>query len=65
MLTHSKSLREIKREYQMDQTLQEFLGINCPARSKKPRREGITVVMDTGWPTTFCESMLAVTSLQR
>ena len=43
----------------MDQTLQEFLGINWPARSKKPRAEGITMVMDTGWPTTFCESMLA------
>ena len=43
----------------MEQTLQEFLGINWPARSKKPRAEGITMVMDTGWPTTFCESMLA------
>lgn len=43
----------------MDQTLQEYLGIQWPARSKKPRRDGITMVMDTGWPTSFCESMLA------
>ena len=43
----------------MDQTLQDFLGIQWPARSKKPRAEGITMVMDTGWPTTFCESMMA------
>ncbi len=43
----------------MNQTLQEFLGIDWPARSKKPRTGGITMVMDTGWPTTFCESMLA------
>jgi phosphosulfolactate synthase len=43
----------------MDQTLQEYLGINWPARSKKPRKDGITMVMDTGWPTSFCESMLA------
>jgi phosphosulfolactate synthase len=43
----------------MDQTLQEYLGIQWPARSRKPRRDGITMVMDTGWPTTFCESMLA------
>jgi phosphosulfolactate synthase len=43
----------------MDQTLQEYLGIQWPARSRKPRRDGVTMVMDTGWPTTFCESMLA------
>ena len=43
----------------MDPTLQEYLGIQWPARSEKPRRDGITMVMDTGWPTTFCESMLA------
>ena len=53
----------------MEQTLQEFLGIQWPARSKKPRlhgphaqsphARGITMVMDTGWPTSFCESMLA------
>ena len=43
----------------MEQTLQEFLGINWPARSKKPRTDGITMVMDTGWPTNFCESMMA------
>ena len=42
----------------MDQTLQDYLGIRWPARSRKPRSDGITMVMDTGWPTSFCESML-------
>lgn len=40
------------------QTLQEYLGIDYPARSRKPRREGITMVMDTGWPTDFVAGML-------
>ena len=43
----------------MDRTLQDYLGIRWPERSKKPRRDRITTVMDTGWSTTFCESMLA------
>ena len=43
----------------MEQTLQDYLGIEWPARSRKPRREGLTMVMDTGWPTAFCEGMLA------
>jgi hypothetical protein len=33
----------------MEQTLQEYLGINWPARSKKPRKEGIATAMGTGW----------------
>jgi phosphosulfolactate synthase len=43
----------------MEQTLQEFLGIQWPDRSRKPRIQGITMVMDTGWPTNYCESMMA------
>jgi len=42
----------------MSQTLQEFLGIQWPDRSKKPRREGLTMVMDTGWPTNFVDSLM-------
>jgi phosphosulfolactate synthase (CoM biosynthesis protein A) len=43
----------------MEKTLQEFLGIGWPARSRKPRKGGITMVMDTGWPVCFVEDMLA------
>jgi phosphosulfolactate synthase len=43
----------------MEQTLQAFLGIQWPDRSRKPRSQGITMVMDTGWPTNYCESMMA------
>jgi phosphosulfolactate synthase len=39
-------------------TFQEFLGIDYPPRSAKPRKSGITMVMDTGWPVSFVESML-------
>jgi phosphosulfolactate synthase len=39
-------------------TFQEFLGIEYPPRSSKPRKKGITMVMDTGWPVSFVESML-------
>lgn len=42
----------------MEQTLQTYLGINWPERSSKPRREGLTMVMDVGWPTSFVESMM-------
>ena len=43
----------IKHRCLMSQTLQEFLGIQWPSRSAKPRKEGLTMVMDTGWPTSF------------
>ena len=42
----------------MEQTLQTYLGIKWPERSRKPRREGLTMVMDVGWPTSFVESMM-------
>ena len=42
----------------MSQTLQEFLGIRWPERSHKPRAQGLTMVMDTGWPTSFVDSLL-------
>ena len=47
----------------MEQTMQEFLGIGWPARSRKPaggiRQSGITMVMDTGWPVSFVEDQMA------
>lgn len=42
----------------MSQTLQDYLGIQWPGRSKKPRKEGLTMVMDTGWPTSFVDSLM-------
>lgn len=42
----------------MEQTLQTYLGIDWPERSNKPRREGLTMVMDVGWPTSFVASMM-------
>lgn len=39
-------------------SFQEFLGIDYPPRSAKPRESGITMVMDTGWPVSFVESTL-------
>lgn len=42
----------------MGQTLQQFLGIAWPERSAKPRRDGLTMVMDNGWPVSFVEGML-------
>lgn len=42
----------------MDQTFQEYLGIRWPARSTKPRTSGLTMVMDTGWPVSFVDSMM-------
>ncbi|MBI3976617.1 MAG: phosphosulfolactate synthase [Chloroflexi bacterium] len=38
--------------------LGEYLAIELPARSAKPRTAGLTMVMDTGWPVTFVESQL-------
>lgn len=43
----------------MDKTMQEFLGIAWPSRSVKPRKSGITMVMDTGWPVSFVEDTMA------
>lgn len=34
----------------MERTLQEFLGIAWPDRTRKPRPKGLTMVMDNGWP---------------
>jgi len=42
----------------MEQTLQSYLGIDWPDRSRKPRKSGLTMVMDVGWPCTFVDSML-------
>ncbi len=42
----------------MEQTLQEYLGIAWPPRSRKPRTAGLTMVMDNGWPLSFVEGML-------
>ena len=43
----------------MEKTMQEVLGIDWPERARKPRKLGITRVMDTGWPTGFVEDLLA------
>lgn len=43
----------------MERTLQQFLGIAWPERSTKPRRRGLTMVMDNGWPVSFVEGMMA------
>lgn len=42
----------------MERTFQDYLGITWPTRSSKPRRSGLTMVMDTGWPVAFVDSML-------
>lgn len=42
----------------MEQTLQQYLGIAWPDRSCKPRKAGLTMVMDNGWPVSFVEGML-------
>jgi phosphosulfolactate synthase len=42
----------------MSQTFQEYLGIQWPSRSQRPRKEGLTMVMDTGWPTSFVDSQM-------
>lgn len=36
----------------------DYLGIDYPGRSKKPRHQGITMVMDQGWPWQFVEGIL-------
>lgn len=42
----------------MERTLQEYLGIAWPERSRKPRAKGLTMVMDNGWPVSFVEGMM-------
>ncbi len=36
----------------------DYLGIDYPRRTPKPRHEGITMVMDQGWPWQFIEGIL-------
>ena len=36
----------------------DYLGVEYPGRSSKPRRQGITMVMDQGWPWQFTEGVL-------
>jgi phosphosulfolactate synthase len=36
----------------------EYLGIDYPERSSKPRDRGLTMVMDQGWPWHFTEGVL-------
>jgi phosphosulfolactate synthase len=43
----------------MEKTMQEFLGIGWPVRTRKPRTAGLTMVMDTGWPVSHVESLMA------
>src|SRR5882672_11408664 len=43
---------------QTSQRLEDCLGIELPSRTAKPRTSGLTMVMDTGWPVTFVDSML-------
>lgn len=42
----------------MEATLQAYLGIQWPERSQKPRKQGLTMVMDVGWPSTFVDSLM-------
>ncbi|MBI4191735.1 MAG: phosphosulfolactate synthase [Betaproteobacteria bacterium] len=42
----------------MEPTFQSYLGIAWPERSRKPRQQGLTMVMDTGWPVSFVQSMM-------
>lgn len=39
-------------------TLAEYLGLEPAPRSIKPRKAGLTMVMDQGWPTVFVAGML-------
>jgi phosphosulfolactate synthase len=36
----------------------DYLGVDYPGRSSKPRQQGITMVMDEGWPWQFTEGIL-------
>jgi phosphosulfolactate synthase len=47
----------LKEVFKM-QRFADFLEIDYPRRSSKPRKEGITMVMDQGWPWQFVEGML-------
>lgn len=38
--------------------LADYLGVDYPRRSTKPRQQGITMVMDQGWPWQFTEGIL-------
>lgn len=40
------------------ETMADFLGLEYPKRSMKPRGRGLTMVMDQGWDTTFTNGML-------
>ncbi|MGE3861244.1 MAG: phosphosulfolactate synthase [Burkholderiaceae bacterium] len=42
----------------MEPTFRDYLGIDWPDRSAKPRKSGITMVMDTGLPLAYVDSML-------
>lgn len=39
-------------------TMAAFLGLDLPARSGKPREQGLTMVMDQGWSVEFTAGML-------
>jgi phosphosulfolactate synthase len=39
-------------------TFGQELGLALPQRGRKPREQGLTMVMDQGWPVTFVEGML-------
>ncbi|MHB8587951.1 MAG: phosphosulfolactate synthase [Candidatus Dormibacteraceae bacterium] len=39
-------------------TTAAFLGLDIPARSAKPREQGLTMVMDQGWSVEFTAGML-------
>lgn len=36
----------------------DYLGVDYPGRSSKPRQQGITMIMDEGWPWQFTEGIL-------
>ncbi|NYT24069.1 phosphosulfolactate synthase [Alcaligenaceae bacterium] len=42
----------------MANNLHQYLGIDWPNRSVKPRTGGLTMVMDNGWPVSFVKGML-------
>jgi phosphosulfolactate synthase len=39
-------------------TMANFLGLDMPGRSAKPRERGLTMIMDQGWPVDFASGML-------
>jgi phosphosulfolactate synthase len=36
----------------------DYIGVDYPGRSSKPRQRGITMIMDQGWPWQFTEGIL-------